>query len=99
MTSMQKMLKKAQAIQKKLENDLAEFDKEEFAFSYQKSVELKIKGNLEITDLKINKDLIDPNDKSMLEEMLAEALNEAIVSVQEEREEITNKANAQYLKQ
>lgn len=90
--NMQKMLQKAKAMQQKLEKELKEFESEEFEFVYQKSITIRIKGSLEIIKMDINKDLIDPEDKTMLEEMISEALNEAISAVNEEKEKITQGA-------
>ncbi|MDE5949911.1 MAG: YbaB/EbfC family nucleoid-associated protein [Malacoplasma sp.] len=87
--NMQKMLQQAKAMQNKLEKKIKEFEAEEFEFVYQKSITIQIKGNLEIIKMDINKELIDPEDKTMLEEMIAEALNEAISAVTEEKEKIT----------
>ncbi|MDE5767537.1 MAG: YbaB/EbfC family nucleoid-associated protein [Malacoplasma sp.] len=87
--NMQKMLQQAKAMQNKLEKKIKEFEAEEFEFVYQKSITIQIKGNLEIIKMNINKELIDPEDKTMLEEMIAEALNEAISAVTEEKEKIT----------
>ncbi|MDE5545085.1 MAG: YbaB/EbfC family nucleoid-associated protein [Malacoplasma sp.] len=87
--NMQKMLQQAKAMQNKLEKKIKEFEAEEFEFVYQKSITIQIKGNLEIIKMDINKELIDPDDKTMLEEMIAEALNEAISAVTEEKEKIT----------
>lgn len=87
--NMQKMLQEAKTMQQKLNKKLAEFDKEEFEYVYKKSITIKLKGNLEILKIDIDKSLIDPDDKTMLEEMVAEALNEAIESITEEKENIT----------
>ena len=87
--NMQKMLQQAKAMQNKLEKKIKEFEAEEFEFVYQKSITIQIKGSLEIIKMDINKDLIDPEDKTMLEEMISEAVNEAISAVSEEEEKIT----------
>lgn len=90
--NMQKMLQKAKAMQQKLEKEIKQFESEEFEFVYQKSITIRIKGNLEIIKMDINKDLIDPEDKTMLEEMISEAINEAISAINEEKEKITQGA-------
>ncbi|MDE5552947.1 MAG: YbaB/EbfC family nucleoid-associated protein [Malacoplasma sp.] len=87
--NMQKMLQEAKNMQQKLNKKIAEFDKEEFEYVYKKTISIKIKGNLEILKIDIDKDLVDPEDKTMLEEMIAEAINEAIESISEEKDKIT----------
>lgn len=91
--NMQKLMKQAKEMQNKLEKQIKEFDNEEFEFVYQKSITIKIKGSLEILNIEINKELIDPEDKTMLEEMMAEALNEAIEAVNDEKSKITKGMN------
>lgn len=87
--NMQKMLQQAKALQSKMEKKIKEFEQEEFQFVYQKSITIQIKGNFEIIKMDINKELIDPEDKTMLEEMISEAVNEAISAISEEKEKIT----------
>ncbi|MBD5445810.1 MAG: YbaB/EbfC family nucleoid-associated protein [Mycoplasma sp.] len=87
--NMQKMLQEAKSMQQKLNKKIAEFDKEEFEYVYKKTISIKIKGNLEILKIDIDKNLVDPEDKTMLEEMIAEAINEAIESISEEKDKIT----------
>lgn len=87
--NVQKMLQEAKSMQQKLNKKIAEFDKEEFEYVYKKTISIKLKGNLEILKIDIDKNLIDPDDKTMLEEMVAEAINEAIISISEEKEKIT----------
>lgn len=88
--NIQKLMKQAKEMQSKLEKKIKEFDNEEFEFVYQKSITIKIKGSLEILKIDINKELIDPEDKTMLEEMIAEAMNEAIEAITEEKNKIAN---------
>lgn len=83
--NLQKLMKQAKEAQKKL----AEFDEEEFEFDYKKVIQIRIKGSLEILSINVDKELVDPDDKTMLEEMIAEAINEAIASVNEERNKAT----------
>ncbi|BAC44600.1 YbaB/EbfC family nucleoid-associated protein [Malacoplasma penetrans] len=90
--NMQKMLQQAKALQSKMEKKIKEFEQEEFEFVYQKSITIQIKGNYEIIKMDINKELIDPEDKTMLEEMISEAINEAISAITEEKEKITKGA-------
>lgn len=89
MNQMNKMIQEAKAMQDKLNKKIAKFDEEEFEYLYKNAISIKLKGSLEILKIDIDKELIDPEDKTMLEEMVAEAINEAIVSINEEKDKLT----------
>lgn len=91
--NMQKLMKQAKEMQSKLEKKIKEFESEEFEFVYQKNIKIRIMGTFEILSIDIEKELIDPDDKTMLQEMLAEAVNEAINAVLEEKNKISNSFN------
>ncbi|WP_033159910.1 YbaB/EbfC family nucleoid-associated protein [Mycoplasmoides alvi] len=85
----QKMAEMIKKNQREMEKKLDEFDKTEFDFDYKNgSVKIKIMGNLNIIKIDINNTLIDPEDKLMLQEMIAEAINEAILKITTKRDEI-----------
>lgn len=89
MMNMQKLMAQAKKMQADLEKKTNEFNQKEFEFNYKNSITVKIKGTLEIIGIDINKTLIDPDDKTMLEEMVAEAINEAISDVSQQKDKIT----------
>ena len=83
------MMQQAQKAQKDLQKKLEAFEQKEFEFDYKNgSIVIRINGSCKITDLKINKTLIDPEDPVMLQEMLCEAVNSAVESIISDREEI-----------
>lgn len=87
--NLQKLMAEAKKMQANIDKKISEFDQKEFDFSYKNYVNVKIKGSLEIVKIDIDKELIDPEDKTMLEEMVAEAVNEAISNVSKEKDKIT----------
>lgn len=83
------LMQKAQKMQKEYQKKLEQFEAKEFEYDYQNgSVVVKIKGNLEIVSLTINKALIDPEDVVTLQEMVTEAINNVIALVNEQKEEL-----------
>ena len=48
------------------------------------AIKVKMLGSKQLTGLEIAKDLIDPEDKEMLEDMLMVAINETINKIDEE---------------
>lgn len=87
----QAMAAQAQKMQKELQKKQEEFFRKEFEVDYKNgSVVVTIMGDSTIKQIKINPSLIDPKDPIMLEEMVAEAINEASSLVKEELDKITN---------
>lgn len=84
-----KLMAEAKKMQANIDKKISEFDQKEFDFSYKNYVNIKIKGSLQIVKIDIDKQLIDPDDKTMLEEMVAEAINEAVLDVAKQKEKIT----------
>lgn len=83
------MLSKLKKMQDEMEKKLKEFNQKEFDFNYKNSISLKLKGSLEILSINIDNQLVDPEDKVMLEEMVAEAVNEAISKVLSDKDKLT----------
>lgn len=76
---MQKQLKQMQAMQREMEEAQAGLtDKEVTATAGGGAVEVTVNGNKEVTALKIDKDVIDPDDAEMLQDLIIAAVNEAM---------------------
>jgi DNA-binding YbaB/EbfC family protein len=87
--NIQALMAQAQKAQENLSKKLAEFEKKVFEFDYKNgSIIIQINGKCEIRNIKINDVLIDPDDKETLQEMIAEAVNEAVASINSDREDI-----------
>lgn len=85
------MMARAQKMQKELDNKLEEFKQKVFEFDYKNgSIVIQMDGGGMVQKISINKVLIDPEDATTLEEMIAEATNQAIISINEDREAIQN---------
>lgn len=87
--NIQKLMQEAKKMQDNIEKKMKEFNESDFEFNYKSSIITKIKGSFEVISIDINKDLIDPDDKTMLEEMIAEAINIAIIDISKKKNEIT----------
>ena len=85
-----KMLREAQKMQKKLKEEQEALEAKEFQIQAAGgAVELVITGGYEVKSIKINKDIIDPEDSSMLEDALMIAFNEGVKKIQVESEKIS----------
>lgn len=88
-----KMMKEAQMMQAKVLKAQEELENSEFALEYQ-GIELKVNGKKQILAIKIDEDLIDIENKDMLEDMLLVALNDVFKKVDEKTEGIMSNATA-----
>lgn len=85
-----KMLREAQKMQKKLKEEQEALEAKKFQIQAAGgAVELVITGGYEVKSIKINKDIIDPEDSSMLEDALMIAFNEGVKKIQVESEKIS----------
>ena len=76
------MLKQMQAMQREMEQSQAELAEREFTSTAGGgAVEVVINGNKEITKLNIDKDVVDPDDVEMLQDLLIAAVNEGMRQV------------------
>ncbi len=96
--NMQAMLRQAQKMQEDMANLQQDLDNREYEIKAGGgAVTLKITGKKQISELVIDKDIIDPDDPETLADVLTAAFNEAIRTVEEtnqtEMEKITGSLN------
>ena len=85
--NMQKQLAQAQAMQREMEKMQAELEEKEFtATSGGGAVSVTVTGAKEIKDLKIEKEVVDPDDVEMLQDLIMAAVNEVMRQVDEASE-------------
>ena len=73
------LMKQAQAMQKKMEEMKEELAQKEVRVSSGGGIiEIVINGQQEIKEIKIEPDVIDANEKEMLEDLILAAVNESI---------------------
>ena len=88
---MQKQLRQLQAMQAEMEQAQAELaEKEITTTAGGGAVEVTINGNKEITKLTIDKNVVDPDDVEMLQDLVMAAVNEAIRQMEELTENAMN---------
>ena len=80
--SMQSMLKQAQKMQEDMAALQEDLDGREYDVAAGGgAVKVKISGKLEIKDIQINSEIVDPDDVETLQDILVAAVNEAIKTV------------------
>ena len=81
------IMKQAQGLQKKLQAQQEALASKEFeASSGGGMVTAKVNGRGELLGLTIEKDVVDPEDIEMLQDLVVAAVNEALKRVQEEQQ-------------
>lgn len=89
--NMQQMLAQAQKMQRELQKAQNELKEKEFTVSKGGAVTVIVKGDRSISSINIDKDAFDVDNKEMVEEMVALAINEAIAQIDKESEEINER--------
>ncbi len=92
--NVQSMMKQAQKMQENMAKLQAELDEREYTIKTGGSaVELVIDGKKEVKSLKIDPEVVDPEDVEMLQDLVIAAVNEGIRTVEDtnskEMEKIT----------
>jgi DNA-binding YbaB/EbfC family protein len=87
------LMRQAQNMQRQITKKQKEVEEKEFTInSNGGAIQVSIKGDKKILDIKIDPDLIDVSNQEMLQEMLIIAVNEAISKVEDEMSKVMNGA-------
>lgn len=82
--NMNNIMKQAQKMQKQMEEAQAQLEESSYtATSGGGAVEVTISGKKEITSIKFDPEVVDPDDIEMLEDLTMAAINEAIRKIEE----------------
>ena len=82
--NMNNIMKQAQKMQKQMEEAQAQLEESSHtATSGGGAVEVTISGKKEITSIKFDPEVVDPDDIEMLEDLTMAAVNEAIRKIEE----------------
>lgn len=89
MGNMQNLLKQAQKMQEQMQRDKEELEATIFyANAGGGMVEVEMNGKRELTSLQIKPEVIDPEDKEMLEDLIMAAINDANRQIDEKAAEM-----------
>lgn len=91
--NMNAMIKKAQKMQEEMVKAQEELGQKEYtATSGGGAVTAVVKGSNEIISLKLNPEVVDPDDIEMLEDLIVTAVNQALKTADEESAAIMRQA-------
>ena len=82
--NMANLMKQAQKMQKQMEEQAKEMETKEFtATAGGGAVEVTVSGKREVLKVKLDQEVVDPEDVEMLEDLIVAATNEALRKVEE----------------
>ena len=82
--NMANLMKQAQKMQKQMEEQQKEMEAKEFtATAGGGAVEITVSGKREVLKVKLQEEVVDPDDIEMLEDLIVAATNEALKKVEE----------------
>ena len=85
--NMQQLMKQAQKLQQQMEDAQTELDAREYEASAGGGmVKVKVSGTRQLLSVEIDPQVIDPDDKDMLQDLIIAAVNEALRTGEETRE-------------
>ena len=94
--NMNAMIRQAQKLQEDMDALQTDLDAREYDVSAGGgAVKVKIKGTLEIENIEISPEIVDPDDIETLSDLITAAVNEAINQVSTTNEEEKNKLSSQ----
>lgn len=83
--NMNNLMKQAQRMQRQMEEKQAEIEAKEWvATAGGGAVTVKVSGKKEVVSVKLSKEVVDPEDVEMLEDLIVAATNEALRKMEEE---------------
>lgn len=86
--NMSNIMKQAQRMQRQMETASKELEEKEFTASAGGgAVEVTVTGRREVTKVKLQEEVVDPDDIEMLEDLIMAATNEALRKADDESKE------------
>ena len=93
--NMQALMQQAQKMQREMEKAQKDLEAKEFEIvSAGGGIKVTITGSKVVKNIEIDEDIIDPEEKEMLQDMIVVAINEAINKVLSEEQKIVAKQQA-----
>ena len=89
--NMQQMIMQAQKMKRELEKAKAALAEQEFEVSKGGAVKVVVLGNKTVKAVEIDDDAFNKDDKDMIQDMIAMAINEAIEKIEKESEAINER--------
>ena len=92
---MQQMMAQAQKMQRELKKAMAALAEKEFVITKGGAVTVTVLGSKEVKAIEIDKEAFDEDNREMIQDMIALAINEAISQIEKEAEAINERITGQ----
>ena len=90
--NMNNLMKQAQRMQRQMEENQKEMETKEFtAKAGGGAVTVTVLGSKTVKSVEIDKEVVDPDDVEMLQDLIVAAVNEALKQVDEANSQVMNK--------
>ena len=90
--NMNNLMKQAQKMQRQMEEQAKEMETKEFsATAGGGAVEVTVSGSKKILKVKLDEEVVDPDDVEMLEDLIMAATNEALRKMEAETQAVMSK--------
>ena len=93
--NMQQMMAQAQKMQRELQKAIKALEEKEFTITKGGAVTVKMYGSNQIISVSVDEDAFDKDNKEMVEELIALAINEGLEQIKTEREAINERITGQ----
>ncbi len=93
--NMQQMVAQAQRMQRELQKALKQLEEKEFEINKAGMVTVRMYGSNKIISINVDEDAFEKDNKEMVEDMIAAAVNELLDQIAAEREEINERITGQ----
>ena len=93
--NMQQMMAQAQKMQRELNKALQELAEKEFVITKGGAVTVKMYGSNQIISVSVEEDAFEKDNKEMVEDMIAMAINEGLAEIAAEKEAIQERITGQ----
>lgn len=91
-SNLQQLAKQAQKMQEEMDNASTELEAKEYkATSGGEAVSVVVTGKMEVKNIDIKPEVVDPDDVEMLADLITAAVNEALRAAATEKEEVMTK--------
>lgn len=93
--NMQQMMAQAQKMQRELQKAIKALEEKEFTITKGGAVTVKMYGSNEIVSVTVDEDAFDKENKEMVEELIALAINEGLEQIKAKKEAINERITGQ----
>lgn len=87
-----KMMKQAQQMQANMSKAQAELEAREYEHEVNSALKVKVNGAKEVLKVEIDEDLLEADNKEILEDMIVVALNDVFNQVDQDAQAVMSKA-------